>query len=73
MNQFAQVEAGLRPGAAAGRVDGDALHLREIDHEAAVDRGGTGSAVAAAAHGDGQGVSAGEADRLPNVPHLGIC
>ena len=52
---------------ARGRVDPNAAHRPEVDHDAVVDGREPGDAVAAAAHGDRQVVAAGEADRRDHV------
>ncbi len=44
--------AALRTHRTSGGIDMDALHGREVDHQAGVDRGLPGDVVAAAAHGD---------------------
>ena len=49
------------------RVDVDAVHEREVDHERLVRNGSTGGAVAAAFYRDGQAVLAGEVDRGDHV------
>ena len=65
--ELAPGEAALGPHGARLGVDPDALHRREVDHQAAVAGGVAGHVVAAAAHGDGQALAAGEADRGDDV------
>ena len=50
--ELAPEHAALRDDRARVRIDADALHRRQIDHEAAVVRAVPGRAVAAAANGD---------------------
>jgi hypothetical protein len=42
----------LRPHRAISNVDADALHEREVDHQAAIGGGSPGDAMTSAAHGD---------------------
>ena len=67
----------IAPGAAAldahravRRVDADALHAREVDHQAVVAGAEAGAVVAAAAHGEGQAVLAGEVDGADHIGHI---
>ena len=56
---------------AAGGVDADAAHRRQVDHQAVVDDGGAGDVVPAAADGERQGVLGGEADGGRDVVGVG--
>ena len=59
--------AGLRGHPPAAGVDLDALHQREVQHDAVVDGGEAGDRVAAAADGQRQSLAAGEVDRADHV------
>src|SRR5204862_3954244 len=56
--ELAPGETGLGAAGLGIRVDVDALHQREVDHEAVVDGAVAGGRVAAGAHGDRQAVVA---------------
>ncbi len=68
----------VAPGAAAAdprgarhRIDADALHRREVDHEAALAGAKAGAVVAAAADGEQQAMVAGEADGGDDIARVG--
>ena len=65
--QLAPEHATLRPHRARARVDVDALHRRQVDHQRAVDHRAPGDVVAAAAHTDVQTLRAREPDRVRDV------
>ena len=65
--QFLPQHAALRACRARCRVDVDPLHRREIDHQAAVDRGAAGDVVSAAPHRDFEVQRAGQLDGVGDV------
>ena len=65
--ELAEEHPRLHAHAACARVDVDALHAREIDHEAAVAQRAPADVVAAAAHRDEEVVLAGEPHRGDHV------
>ena len=71
MVEIAQHGAGLDAGGARHRIDADAVHRREVDHQPVVDGAQAGAVVAAAADGDGDAVLAGEVDGGDDVGHVG--
>ncbi len=71
MVQVAQLRAPFDAGGAGYRVDADAVHRREIDHQPVVDGAESGAVVPAAADGDEQVVVAGEVDRGDDVGDVG--
>jgi hypothetical protein len=60
-------QSGLRPGRARCRIDLDALHRRQIDHEPAIAHRRSRNVVAAAPHRCQYLVRDGETDRLEHV------
>ncbi len=65
--EFALRHAGLGTGGPMRRVHADALHKRQIDHQASIAHAAAGGAVAAAAHGYYQVVVACVVDSGNNV------
>jgi hypothetical protein len=69
--ELAPEHSRLRAGNSAVRIDPDALHQRQIDHEPAVTERVAADAVAAGAHRDKQIVLAGEVERGDDVGDAG--
>ncbi len=65
--ELAPERTALRARRLAGRVDVDALHRREVDHQRIVGDGAPGDVVAAAANRDVEALRASEADRVGDV------
>ena len=63
--------AAADPHGSARRIDVDGAHRAQVRDDAAVTRAEARAAVAAAAHGDGQAVVAGEGDRRGDVAGVG--
>ncbi len=69
--EIAPGHPGLGPHGATGRIDPDALHEREIEHQPAVAHGVAGDVVTAPADGDEQVVGAREPHGLEHVAGAG--
>jgi hypothetical protein len=65
--EFAPREARLRPDAALRRIDPDALHRAEVDHQPAVADCTTRDIMATAAHGDFEAGRDTEPQRIHNI------
>src|SRR4051795_9690788 len=65
--ELAPQQASLRDGRACKRIDGDVLHLRDVDHNPIVDKSGTGNVMAPCSNGRVQIILGCEPDRTLDV------